>query len=850
MVETNFARARSAGPRVSPVKLRQSISNHQQSINGESMRPRYLFGEFELNPASRELSRNGKPVALRPRSLECLIYLIEHRDRAVGRDELISAVWGRIDASDTVVAQTLLRARKALDDTGNQQAMIRTLPRFGYRWVAPISEVAIPPDADVVDTAYASGQVAGAMPPASTQYVEAGIDGEAGDVGGELPDVDGALEVESPEAIGTRAEEMTAGWPATGKRRRLLRIGVPLFLVLVVVLGLGFLMYWRDKNEGPLQAANDAVLVMPVAVVPMDSENAWLRLGGMDYMAARLRSSGINVLPSEQALRLSVAIEGDAPDVARRRLLSLSGARWIATPEVRQERKGWRVRLHLFGPGAEHWVEAQGNTALAAAAEAADAWLRRVGGLGETGRLPSPMIERLHRLDAEIQSGRLQEARRLVRSWPPAERSDPRFLYREAKFEFRAANLDTAAELFQRALNQAQQADAETKVGALLGLGGVERNRGNLDAAELRFTQALVLAESLPSDRVNSRLVGFAYQGRGIVNAQQGDLDASIRDMGQARVWIQRSGDLVALGSIGHNLGKAAVLRGDYLQALREFDRSIEIFERFRVNDYLTNSLHEKAELQMALVKPADAWESARRAAALAPKLEDDSLAVSALATKAKIQIALGQIRDIDDTLAAIRSRGAQNTDPLLREVLLRLRLARGELAEAKKLAGSDPSATEARDGLMLVAVQAALRMDDLPLAKSWLSRGSSVGEQDARYHAVVLELARALVARNEGDGVTALRHAERAATVAGVSPEAEIQTGVVQARLLLDARQYDAASAILGRLEKYAETDYRVAWAMLALYRALGDQRAATAALERANALRGDRDIAVEPVL
>jgi hypothetical protein len=82
------------------------------------------------------------------------------------------------------------------------------------------------------------------------------------------------------------------------------------------------------------------------------------------------------------------------------------------------------------------------------------------------------------------------------------------------------------------------------------------------------------------------------------------------------------------------------------------------------------------------------------------------------------------------------------------------------------------------------------------------------------------------------------------------MSPEAEIQTGIVQAMVLLDARQFDAASAILGRLEKYADTDYRVAWAMKTLYRALGDQGAAAAALGRASALRGDRDIAIPPVL
>jgi DNA-binding winged helix-turn-helix (wHTH) protein/tetratricopeptide (TPR) repeat protein len=819
-------------------------------VAGEPMRVKYLFGEFELNPASRELLRDGKLVALRPRSLECLVYLIEHRDRAVGRDELIAAVWGRVDASDTVVAQTLLRARKALD-TGNQQVMIRTLPRFGYRWVAPIKEVAIPSDANVAETADAGGYIADAVPVPSdsTQYIEAGSEIEA-DVEGEMLDDGETLEVEPAETNGAGVEEAAEVSPVTAKRRRLLHIGVPLLVALVVAVGLGFFIYSRHRGEGPLQAADDAVLVMPVTVVPMDSENAWVRLGGMDYMATRLRSSGINVLPSEQALRLSAAIEGDAPIVVRKKLLSLSGARWIAMPEVRQERDGWRVRLHLFDASTEQWVEARGSTALAAAAEAADAWLRQLGGQSETGPPPSPMIERLHRLDAEILAGRLQEARRLVRSWSPAERNDPRFLYREGRLEFRAANLDMAAVLFQRALDEAQKTDVETKVGALLGLGGVERNRGNLGAAELRFAQALTLAESLPPDRVNSRMVGYAYQGLGIVHAQQGDLDASIKDLGQARVWIQRSGDLVALGVSGHNLGKAEVLRGDYLQALSEFDRSIEIFERFRVDDHLANSLHEKAELQIALARPVDAWESARRAAALAPKLEDDGVAATVLATKARIQIAQGRIRDTGDTLAGIRSRGVQDADPLLRELLLRFHLARGELAEARQLAGSGPSSTGTGDGLMLAAVQVALRIGDVPLANSWLSSDESVAEQDARSHAVALELARALIARTQGDGVTALQHAERAAGVAGVSPEAEIQTGVVQAMVLLDAHQYDAASAIMGRLEKYAETDYRVARVMLTLYRALGDQRAAAAALERTNALRGDRDIAVEPVL
>ena len=102
---------------------------------------RYQFGEYELDPASRELSRRGERIALPPKSFECLAYLVAHRDRAVGRDELISAVWGRVEVSDTVVAQTLLRARKAFGDAGDRQEIVRTVPRFGYRWVASVREV-------------------------------------------------------------------------------------------------------------------------------------------------------------------------------------------------------------------------------------------------------------------------------------------------------------------------------------------------------------------------------------------------------------------------------------------------------------------------------------------------------------------------------------------------------------------------------------------------------------------------------------------------------------------------------------------------------------------------------------
>lgn len=813
------------------------------------MRPKYLFGEFELNPASRELLRNGKLVALRPRALECLVYLIEHRDRAVGRDELISAVWGRVDASGTVVAQTLLRARKALDDTGNQQAMIRTLPRFGYRWVMPVQEVALSSETDGADGANsANGKPVAEVAPPDTEPVVPADAWEEVEVEAPAPEPGKGL-IGDGAMVASDIGAAAVAPPATGWARRFPRVGWPMLAMLMVLAGLGF-YYLRYWNKGASVAADDAVLVMPVAVVPMDSENAWVRLGAMDYMAARLRGSGINVLPSEQALRLSAAVEGDAPALAQKKLLELSGARWIVLPEMQREREGWQIRLRLFDAGEEQRVEARGGTVLTAAAEAVDAWLRRLGGSG-AGPPPGPLTERLHRIDAEILLGRLTEARRLVRSASPEERDDRRFLLREARLEFRAANFEASGRLFQRVLDQAPQTDMETRIDALIGLGTVERSRNNLDAAEQRFTQSLALLESLPPDRVNSRMVGVTYQGRGIIRAQRGDVDAGVKDLGQARVWLQRSGDLIRLSVVGHNIGKAEAIRGDYLQALHEFDRSIETFERFRVYDYLATTLQEKAEVQIVLAKPAEAWKTIRRAEAQLPKLENGDVAMGVLATKTRIQITLGQLRDAGVTLTGLRSRGMPDTDPRLLELWLRLHLARGEFAEARRLAESGPPAAGASGGLMLAAIQAALRSRDIPLARTWLA-GVAPSDEPEGDHAIALGLARSLIDRAAGEGTAALQQAEKVAALVGsrAAPEMEVRTGVVQAMLLLDAQQYASASAIMGELEKYAETDYRVAWVMRALYRALGDPRAAASAGERIKILGGERDTAVEPVL
>jgi DNA-binding winged helix-turn-helix (wHTH) protein/tetratricopeptide (TPR) repeat protein len=100
------------------------------------MTPLYHFGDFVLDSATRELRHAGDTQVLPPRMFECLRWLIEHRDRAVGRDELLAAVWGQVDADPNVVAQVIARLRRLIDIHAGE-SLIRTVPHFGYRWLPP-----------------------------------------------------------------------------------------------------------------------------------------------------------------------------------------------------------------------------------------------------------------------------------------------------------------------------------------------------------------------------------------------------------------------------------------------------------------------------------------------------------------------------------------------------------------------------------------------------------------------------------------------------------------------------------------------------------------------------------------
>src|SRR5690606_14718409 len=79
-----------------------------------------------------------EPVPLPSRAFDTLVYLIEHRQRCVRKDELIGAIWHDVVVTDDSLIHAISVLRRALGDERHQPKFIRTVPRRGYRFVAAV----------------------------------------------------------------------------------------------------------------------------------------------------------------------------------------------------------------------------------------------------------------------------------------------------------------------------------------------------------------------------------------------------------------------------------------------------------------------------------------------------------------------------------------------------------------------------------------------------------------------------------------------------------------------------------------------------------------------------------------
>ena len=98
----------------------------------------YRFGNCILDEERYELCRAGTVVAIEPRVFQVLLYLIQHQDCVVTRDELLEHCWPGTFVSESALTRCLARVRKAVGDHRGGPPLIKTVHGQGYRFVAPL----------------------------------------------------------------------------------------------------------------------------------------------------------------------------------------------------------------------------------------------------------------------------------------------------------------------------------------------------------------------------------------------------------------------------------------------------------------------------------------------------------------------------------------------------------------------------------------------------------------------------------------------------------------------------------------------------------------------------------------
>jgi TolB-like protein len=100
----------------------------------------YLFEDYALDPGRRELTRHAKAIAIGPKVFDLLLFLVKNREHVVSKDALLNAVWAGRIVSESTLTSHINAVRKAVGDNGDEQRLIRTVARKGFRFVGDVQE--------------------------------------------------------------------------------------------------------------------------------------------------------------------------------------------------------------------------------------------------------------------------------------------------------------------------------------------------------------------------------------------------------------------------------------------------------------------------------------------------------------------------------------------------------------------------------------------------------------------------------------------------------------------------------------------------------------------------------------
>jgi len=775
----------------------------------------FRFGAFRLDPLARELFEDGRRVDLPLSTIDCLIHLIRHRDRPVGRDELAAAVWGRVDVSEVSLSHAIMRLRRLLGDDGSAQKIIRTVPRLGYRWVMEdLREESADTDAPAIDAAPLEPVATGQPAPAA------------------------AMPVDTAASAAKRT--------LARSRRRLALAAIALALVAAAA----WLLRPKPAAKAPAVAAS--ALVLPVAI-DAGAESAWLRLGLMDLVATQLRRGDLATVPSETVVALLKARNFKDEADARAEL----PATWLIRTQAALAGKRWDVRLQAIGGERTLDIETHAGDALTAARSAADELLIKLGhtppndDLGDAALAAATLRQRVN---AALLGGQADIARRLVEQAPPSLQASPDVALSRARVAFFSGDYAASEQQCEDLLARLP-ADASRGLHARVAnaLGAAAFRQARLDVAARAFDAAIAEAD----EHAEAGVLADAHRGNGSVASERGQLERAVQEYGRARTLYELGNDPFGVATVDLNLGINAMQRGQPAAALPLLESARARLGRLGAVDALATTQVTLVETRLALLDHDGALATSADFVSPGSDAGNPRLRWQLAFARAAALEGVGRLAEADTLLTQLRDSSNPDADALARalaDVLAaRIALARGDPARAAELAESarTPALRERNDEqyaeATLIRVQALQQSgrnaDAAAEIARWRAGDPAMAQPPA---SMLLALAEAAQANAEGRPDDALRSYAQA--MAGVTaraiPEEMVRVGLPYVRALLAAHRVDEAVSVNGRIAPWADTDMRAAWSAALVYTALGQADAAANALERARQLAGERNL------
>ena len=150
----------------------------------------FRFEDFELDPDDRQLRREGAPVELNARYLDALVLLVREQGKLVSKDRFLDEVWQGVPVTDEALTQCIRTLRRQLGDSAARPRFIETVPKHGYRFIAPVDCTG---DAGLSTSSATAATVTASKDPRSYSWREFLLLGLAGTIGGGFAGLFGGL---------------------------------------------------------------------------------------------------------------------------------------------------------------------------------------------------------------------------------------------------------------------------------------------------------------------------------------------------------------------------------------------------------------------------------------------------------------------------------------------------------------------------------------------------------------------------------------------------------------------------------------------------------------------------------